>query len=188
MELSERLLQAHRPPQPFSHGLDLQRLVAPIRAKSARRIFSEEAKQFADVTQAFGLLLENGLPVSVAIRWLEPRLSGVWQQNFRFLIDNLDLGADLIAELQGLSERMSLAEVIEFTQKLQISIERGTPSAHQISQLSHSIQQQVLRGLIKRAGENETKMLVPTIFLILPVTVLFAIYPSLLVLRTSGGF
>jgi len=185
MELSERLLQAHRPPQAFSHGLDLQRLVAPIRAKSARRLFSEEAKQFADVTQAFGLLLENGLPVSVAIRWLEPRLSGVWQQNFRFLIANLDLGADLIAELQGLSDRMPLAEVIEFTQKLQISIERGTPSAHQIAQLSQSIHQQVLRGLIKRAGENETKMLVPTIFLILPVTVLFAVFPSLAVLQST---
>jgi len=78
-----------------------------------------------------------------------------------------------------------LAEVIELTQKLQISIERGTPSAHQISQLSQSIQQQVLRGLIKRAGENETKMLIPTIFLILPVTVLFAVFPSLAVLQST---
>jgi tight adherence protein C len=185
MELSERLLQAHRPPQAISNGFDLQRVLARLRSKSASRRYAEEEKQFADVTQAFGLLLENGLPVSVAIRWLEPRLSGVWQQNFRFLIDNLDLGADLITELYAVSERMPLAEVIEFTQKLQISIERGTPSAHQISQLSQSTQQQVLRGLIKRAGENETKMLVPTIFLILPVTVLFAVFPSLAVLQST---
>jgi tight adherence protein C len=160
-------------------------MLARFRSKSASRRFAEQAKQFADVTQVFGLLLENGLPVSVAIRWLEPRLSGVWQQNFRLLIENIDLGADLIEELQRLTERMPMAEVIEFTQKLQISIERGTPSAHQISQLSRSIQQQVLRGLIKRAGQNETKMLVPTIFLILPVTVLFAIFPSLAVLQST---
>ena len=185
MELRERLLQAHRQPQVITSGLDLQRVLARLRSKSASRRYAEEAKQFADVTQVFGLLLENGLPVSVAIRWLEPRLSGVWQQNFRFLIENLDLGADLIEELQSLSQRMPLPEVIEFTQKLQISIERGTPSAHQISQLSQSIQQQLLRGLIKRAGENETKMLVPTIFLILPVTVLFAVFPSLTVLQST---
>jgi tight adherence protein C len=185
MELSNRLLQAHRSPAANSNGITVQRALARFRSKSASRRYAEEAKQFADVTQVFGLLLENGLPVSVAIRWLEPRLSGVWQQNFRFLIDNLDLGADLIAELQALSERMPLAEVIEFTQKLQVSIERGAPSAHQISQLSQSIQQQVLRGLIKRAGENETKMLVPTIFLILPVTVLFAVFPSLAVLQST---
>jgi tight adherence protein C len=185
MELSERLLQAHRPAVAISSDFSLQRLLARYRSKSTSRRFAEEAKQFADVTQVFGLLLENGLPVSVAIRWLEPRLSGVWQQNFRFLVDNLDLGADLIAELQALSQRMPIAEVIEFTQKLQISIERGTPSAHQISQLSGSIRQQVMRGLIKRAGQNETKMLVPTIFLILPVTVLFAIFPSLAVLQST---
>ena len=185
MELSDRLLPAHRSPAAISNGITVQRALARFRSNSASRRYAEEAKQFADVTQVFGLLLENGLPVSVAIRWLEPRLSGVWQQNFRSLIDNLDLGADLIAELQALSERMPLAEVIEFTQKLQVSIERGTPSAHQISQLSQSIQQQVLRGLIKRAGENETKMLVPTIFLILPVTVLFAVFPSLAVLQST---
>lgn len=185
MELSDRLLQAHRPAVASSTGLNLQGMLARYRSKLASRRFIEEAKQFADVTQVFGLLLENGLPVSVAIRWLEPRLSGAWQENFRFLTDNLDLGADLISELQGLSERMPMVEVIEFTQKLQIAIERGTPSAHQISQLSQSIQQQVLRGLIKRAGQNETKMLVPTIFLILPVTVLFAIFPSLAVLQST---
>lgn len=185
MELSDRLLEAHRQPLKISSGFNLQRILTRFRSKSAARRYSEEAKQFADVTQAFGLLIENGLPVAVAIRWLTPRLSGHWQQNFQFLIDNLDLGADLIAELQAFSQRIPLAEVIEFTQKLQVSIERGTPSAHQISQLSQSIQQQVLRGLIKRAGENETKMLVPTIFLILPVTVLFAIFPSLAVLQST---
>jgi tight adherence protein C len=185
MELSNRLLPAHQSPAVSFTGFTLQRAIARFRSKSASRRYAEEAKQFADVTQVFGLLLENGLPVSVAIRWLEPRLSGVWQQNFRFLIDNLDLGADLIAELQALSERIPMPEVIEFIQKLEVSIERGTPSAHQISQLSQSIQQQVLRGLIKRAGENETKMLVPTIFLILPVTVLFAVFPSLAVLQST---
>jgi tight adherence protein C len=42
-----------------------------------------------------------------------------------------------------------------------------------------------MRELIRRAGQNETKMLVPTIFLILPVTVLFAIFPSILVLQAG---
>lgn len=185
MELSERLLQAHRPAVANSNGFSVHAILARYRSKLASRRFVEETKQFADVTQVFGLLLENGLPVSVAIRWLEPRLSGVWRENFRFLIANIDLGADLIAELQALSERMPMPEVIEFTQKLHISIERGTPAAHQISQLSDSIRQQVLRGLIKRAGQNETKMLVPTVFLILPVTVLFAIFPSLAVLQST---
>jgi tight adherence protein C len=131
------------------------------------------------------LLLENGLPVSVAIRWLQPRLSGDWQRQFGLLVANLDLGADLLEELGELALRIPIPEVIEFCQKLKLSIERGTPCAHQISQLSESIQHQMIRSLIKRAGQNETKMLIPTIFLILPVTVLFAIFPSLLVLQSG---
>jgi tight adherence protein C len=185
MELAKRLLAAHRPATTTPETLHLQKLLTRMRNKAAKRQFSEEAKQFADVTNAFGLLLANGLPVTVAMRWLEPRLSGVWQENFAWVIENLDLGADLIDELEAFHKRMPLTEVGEFTQKLQVSIERGTPISQQVAQLSQSIQQQVMRDLIKRAGQNETKMLVPTIFLILPVTVLFAIYPALTVLQST---
>jgi tight adherence protein C len=80
---------------------------------------------------------------------------------------------------------MPIEELAELCQKLRVSIERGTPIAHQISNLSDSIQQRVMRELIRRAGQNETKMLIPTIFLILPVTVLFAIFPSLLLLQAN---
>lgn len=156
-----------------------------LRARFAKRSFAQEHLQFAAVTSAFALLMENGLPVSVAIRWLQPRLSGVWSEQFGLLVAKLDLGADLVEELGELANRVPLSELGEFCQKLQISIERGTPSAHQISQLSESIQHQVIRNLIRRAGQNETKMLIPTIFLILPVTVLFAIFPSLLVLQSG---
>ena len=185
MELAKRLLVAHRPAATNPEPLNFQRLVTRIRSQLAKRQFHDEEKQFADVTNVFGLLLANGLPVTVAMRWLEPRLSGTWQKNFAWLIENLDLGADLVDELEAFHQRIPLTEVGEFTQKLQVSIERGTPMAQQIAQLSQSIQQQVMRDLIKRAGQNETKMLIPTIFLILPVTVLFAIYPSLTVLQST---
>jgi len=185
MELANRLLAVHLPATRTPEKRNLQNLVASHRSQNAKRRFAEEAKQFADVTNAFGLLLANGLPVTVAMRWLEPRLSGTWQQNFAWLSENLDLGADLLDELAAFYSRIPLPEVAEFTQQLQVSIERGTPVAQQVAQLSQSIQQQVVRGLIKRAGQNETKMLIPTIFLILPVTVLFAIYPSLAVLQST---
>lgn len=185
MELAKRLLAPHRPATTGRPKLSFVKCVALLRSKVAARRFSDEAKQFADLTNAFGLLLANGLPVAVAIRWLEPRLSGTWQENFAWLVENLELGADLVEELEAFHQRIGLPEVGEFTQKLQISIERGTPVAQQVTQLSQSLQQQIMRGLIRRAGQNETKMLIPTIFLILPVTVLFAIYPSLAVLQST---
>lgn len=185
MALSDRLLAAHQQPSPPKRRSQYIRSLAGLRSQIASRRFASEQVQFADVTSAFALLMENGLPVAVAIRWLQPRLSGFWGESFKRMLANLDLGADLVEELEAFATRIPLPELGEFCQKLQISIERGTPSAHQISQLSESIRQQLIKNLIRRAGQNETKMLIPTIFLILPVTVLFAIFPSLLVLNSS---
>lgn len=185
MALSDRLLSPHQPATAPRSQVNLRYRFQRFQANLARRSFAQEHLLLASVTNAFGLLLENGLPVSVAIRWLQPRLSGEWREQFGFLVANLDLGADLVEELVELAKRIPLTELNEFCQKLQMAIERGTPSAHQISQLSESIQDQVIRNLIKRAGQNETRMLIPTIFLILPITVLFAIFPSLLVLRNG---
>ena len=185
MALSDRLLTPHQPVAAPRIRVKLRYRLNRLRAQLARRSFAQERLQLASVTNAFGLLLENGLPVSVAIRWLQPRLSGELREHFGLLVANLDLGADLVEELGELTERIPLTELNEFCQKLQMSIERGTPSAHQISQLSESIQDQVIRNLIRRAGQNEARMLIPTIFLILPVTVLFAIFPSLLVLQSG---
>lgn len=185
MALSNRLLAAHQPPAPPKLEVRYLAIFSRLRAQFNKRKYSQEQMQLADVTSAFALLLENGLPASVAIRWLQPRLSGFWNQSFGHLVANLDLGADLVEELDGLSQRTPIVELDEFTQKLQISIVRGSPAAHQISQLSGSIRQQVIKNLTRRAGQNETMMLIPTVFLILPVTVLFAIFPSLLVLQSN---
>lgn len=185
MALSNRLLAAHQPPKPPKLEVRYLATFSRLRTQIANRRYAQEQMQLADVTAAFALLLENGLPVTVAIRWLRPRLSGFWNENFDLLVANLDLGADLVEELEALAGRIEIAELEEFSQKLQLSIVRGSPVAHQISQLSESMRQQLIKNLTRKAGQNETKMLIPTIFLILPVTVLFAIFPSVLVLSAS---
>jgi tight adherence protein C len=39
--------------------------------------------------------------------------------------------------------------------------------------------------LLTLAGKNETKMMIPMVFVILPVTVMFALYPSLSLIQGS---
>ena len=43
------------------------------------------------------------------------------------------------------------------------------------------------RGLIERAGRKEIYMLVPLVFLILPLSVLFAVFPGIFMLRLGIG-
>lgn len=135
--------------------------------------------------RVFALLLANGMPIGVAISWLAPKLSGELGEAFRTISANLELGADMVSELRKLDMDFSNPAMTEFCQKLISSLERGSPVSGQISQLARSLSQEVGRNLTKKAGSNETKMLIPTIFLILPVTVLFAVFPSVLVLQSQ---
>jgi tight adherence protein C len=63
--------------------------------------------------------------------------------------------------------------------KVSLALDRGTPLAQMLSEQGMSVREEIKSKLLKQAGRNETRMLIPLVFLILPITVLFAIYPSL---------
>lgn len=137
-----------------------------------------------DVTGVIGLLLSAGLPVSVAISWLALRTNGEVGRLLRDLTANMELGADLLAELDELSH-FGDPGLTELAEKLKLMVERGAGVSAQVFELAGSLRAALYRELLAKAGSNETKMLIPTVFLILPVTVLFALFPSLVVLQQS---
>lgn len=137
-----------------------------------------------DVAAVVGLLLAAGLPVSVALQWLAPRTQGELGDLLSNLVANLKLGADVYQELEEL-QRYGDAGLSELAEKLKLTIERGAGMSDQVFELVGSLKHALYRELLQKAGSNETKMLIPTVFLILPVTVLFALFPSLMVLQQS---
>jgi tight adherence protein C len=181
MRLSNRVLSAHLPPaQP---GLKLrissyQKNIFVAKNKKALR-------ELPDFTEAVALLLQTGLPVGVALSWLQPRMTGELGKELSIVINNIGLGADLAAELSEAATRIGHEGFHELVEKLSMSLDRGAPVAEQTMQLAYSLRQEQGRGLLRQAGSSETKMLIPTVFVILPVTVLFAVFPSVLVLQQS---
>jgi tight adherence protein C len=95
---------------------------------------------------------------------------------------DLDLGAD-IEDLLRSWQSLPSPILSELSQKLLVSIQRGTPISQQLDSLVQTAANFSGNLILKKAGSNETKMLVPTIFLILPITVLFTVYPSLTLLQ-----
>jgi tight adherence protein C len=57
-------------------------------------------------------------------------------------------------------------------------VERGTPLAEVLRAQAADVREQRKRQLIETGGRKEVLMLVPVVFLILPVVVLFALYPG----------
>ncbi len=61
----------------------------------------------------------------------------------------------------------------------------GTPLADVLHAQAADVREAGRRALIESAARREVFMLVPVVFLVLPVTVLFAFYPGLVGLRLT---
>lgn len=176
MSLRSRILIQHRPTVKRAEINLKQRFSGLWKSPARQRQIDSE---IADFSAVLGLLLGNGLPVAVALGWLTPRSNGVLAKEFDILVQNLELGADPVRELEKLARSNHNQQLTELCEKLSLSMTRGAPVSDQLLAHSRAARAQIQRNLLKQAGANETKMLIPVIFLILPVTVLFAIFPSM---------
>jgi tight adherence protein C len=93
-------------------------------------------------------------------------------------------GQPLTAALTGLAERTTLESFARFIQGLVVAMERGTPLADVLRAQAVDVREVGKRALLEAGGRKEISMMVPVVFLILPVTVLFALYPGLVTLTS----
>jgi len=89
-------------------------------------------------------------------------------------------GIPLVEALQGLVERTSLTPLARFVDGLVIALERGTPLAEVLRAQAADVREASKRELLDSGGRKEIAMMVPVVFLVLPVTVLFALFPGLI--------
>ena len=61
--------------------------------------------------------------------------------------------------------------------------ERGTPLAALLRDQARDMREAARQELMETGGKKEIAMLVPVVFLILPVTIMFALFPGLAVLE-----
>lgn len=87
-------------------------------------------------------------------------------------------GVPLAAALQEASRRSSLPIVARFLDGLVVAIERGTPLADVLHAQARDVREGSKRSLLESAGRREIAMLFPVVFLILPVVVVFALFPG----------
>ena len=65
-----------------------------------------------------------------------------------------------------------------FAQGVAVAVERGTPLADVLHAQAADVREAGRRELIETAARKEVLMMVPVVFLVLPVTVLFAFWPG----------
>lgn len=87
-------------------------------------------------------------------------------------------GASLVLALQGIATRTNLPPLARFVDGVAIAVERGTPLADVLRAQAVDVREAGKRALLEAGGRKEIAMMVPVVFMVLPVTVLFALFPG----------
>jgi tight adherence protein C len=95
-------------------------------------------------------------------------------------------GTPITRALTEVAERTTLEPFARFVQGFVVAIERGTPLAAVLRAQAIDVREIGKRALLEAGGRKEIAMMVPVVFLVLPVTVLFALYPGLLTLTSMA--
>jgi tight adherence protein C len=141
--------------------------------------------ELPDILDLLAVALSAGDGLYAALSRVAPRGNGLVATQLQQALRALDLGSSVEAEMTTLAERLPHRQIAEFAGKVTLALRRGSPLAQLLREQAASARSEIQVQLLKKSGGNETKMMVPLVFLILPVTVLFAIYPSLQLLNLN---
>jgi tight adherence protein C len=92
-------------------------------------------------------------------------------------------GASLVGALENIASRTSLPALARFVDGIAVAVERGTPLADVLRAQAVDVREAGKRALLDSGGKKEIAMMIPVVFFILPVTMLFALFPGFASLR-----
>jgi len=149
-----------------------------LRKQAAARA-EKIGEEFPTVIELLGLALAAGDSLPRALFRVSSRAKGELGQEWASVMSQVELGAPLSETLRNSAQRVGNDRVVAFVEHLAQALERGAPLAEVVGAHSVDARQEYSRTLVERSGKAEVRMLVPMVLLILPVTVIFAVYPGI---------
>lgn len=152
-------------------------------ARAARRRSARIAEEFPTVVEFLALSVAAGESILEALRRVARTGSGELAGELDRVVQRTAAGQPLAAALAELRDDLALSAVGRLIDQVLAALDRGTPLAEVLRAHALDARDESKRRLLEAAGTREVTMLVPLVFLILPVTVLFAVWPGLMVLQ-----
>jgi len=158
------------------------RLTRAARARAAR--IEEELPM---VLEFLALCLSAGEGILDSLRRIGDVGAGELTAELRGVVVAVGTGSSLSEALTRLGSGLDVPTLTRSVDQLVAAIERGAPLAHVLQAQALDAREDAKRTLIERAGRKEIYMLFPLVFLILPLSVLFAVFPGIFMLRLGLG-
>jgi len=149
-------------------------LGAHIKKREARMM-----AEFPSIAELMALAVSAGESATGALDRVCRNAQGELSQEFSRVLAETRAGKPLVEALREFSSRTNQGPLVRFVDGVIVAVERGTPLADVLRAQAQDVRDTAKRELMESAGKKEIGMMVPLVFGVLPLTVIFAVFPGL---------
>lgn len=149
------------------------RLSAQLRAREERM-----REEFPVVADLLALAVAAGESPVAGLERVARVVQGSLGEELGRVLADIRTGSQVAAAFDALAARTGVSSIARFAEGLAVAVERGTPLVDVLHAQASDVRESSRRDLIEAGGRKEVAMMVPVVFLILPVTVVFAFFPG----------
>ncbi len=155
-------------------------VLARDRALSAavRRREEQILAEFPTIADLLALSVAAGEGPVAAVERVVRRSDGELARDLGRVLGEVRTGTPVTRSLDALAARTGVPVLARFAEGLAVALDRGTPLVDVLHAQAADVREAGRRGLIEVGARKEVAMMLPVVFLILPITVLFAFYPG----------
>ncbi|SFT36414.1 tight adherence protein C [Arthrobacter sp. ov118] len=135
--------------------------------------------EFPSIAELMALAVSAGESATGALDRVCRSARGELSQEFSRVLAETRAGTPLVDALREFSSRTDQGPLVRFVDGMIVAVERGTPLADVLRAQAQDVRDTAKRELMESAGKKEIGMMVPLVFGVLPLTVIFAVFPGL---------
>jgi tight adherence protein C len=155
------------------------------RVKVTRELNEEReriASQLPAVVELFTILISGGESISGSLRRVAERGTGELPRLIANSVELMEGGTGFSASVDLIGRESKDSSVRRFFDSLIVASQRGNSLNEVLVRQVREIRDAQKANLLKAAGRAEIALMIPIVFLILPISILFALWPSFVTL------
>ncbi|GAA1544793.1 tight adherence protein C [Microbacterium ginsengiterrae] len=157
-------------------------LTARVRARLARL-----GDELPTALEFLALCLSAGEGFLDALRRVAMIGSGELSGEMRRVVLDVGTGSPLADALGEMASRLRQPGLARAVDQIVAALEHGAPLAAVLHAQAADAREDAKQALIEQAGRREILMMLPLVFLILPLSVLYAVFPGVFILQLGLG-
>lgn len=134
---------------------------------------------FPAIVEMLTLSLSAGETPLAALSRISSRGSSPLINEFAQIVEDVRVGIPFTEALDHMGRRIDSVVVRRFIDAIAIAVSRGAPLIDVLHGHAREARDYQRNRVLSAAGKAEISMMIPVVFLILPISILFALWPSL---------